>query len=25
MKELNWNVIEQRFERTEKIAQVMRG
>ena len=24
MKELNWNVIEQRFERTEKIAQVMR-
>ena len=25
MKELNWNVIEQRFERAEKIAQVMRG
>ena len=25
MKELNWNVIEQRFQRSEKIAQVIRG
>ncbi len=25
MKELNWNVINQRFERTDKIAQVMRN
>jgi len=25
MRELNWNVIEQRFKRTDKIAQVMRS
>jgi len=25
MKELNWNVIEQRFKRTDKVAQVMRS
>ena len=25
MKELNWNVIDQRFQRTDKIAQVVRS
>jgi len=25
MKELNWNVIEQRFKRADEIAQIMRG
>ena len=25
MKELNWNVIEERFKKADKIAQVVRG
>ena len=25
MKELNWNVIEQRFQRADKIAQIVRS